>query len=57
MKTRKLMTAVVLSLPMLVALPGQASAQCINGINASVLGDANQSNECTTLVVPAAPAP
>ncbi len=49
------MTAVVLSLPMLVALPGQASAQCINGVNASVLGDANQSNACTTVTVTPAP--
>ncbi len=57
MKTRKLMTAAVLSLPMLVALPGQASAQCVNGINVSALGDASQNNTCTNITAPAAPAP
>ncbi len=48
MRIRKVLTAVTLSLPLLVALPGEASAQCINGVNASALGEASQTNTCTT---------
>lgn len=53
MRIRKVMVAVVMSLPMLVALSSPASAQCINGINASVLGEARQTNNCTSATVPA----
>ncbi len=51
MRTRKAIAGMALSVPLLVAWPGQASAQCANGVNASVFGNANQSNECTTVVV------
>ena len=50
MRTRKLIAAAVASLPLTLALPGPASAECVNGGNVSVAGNATQTNECTTVV-------
>ena len=55
MRIRKVICALVLSAPVLAVLPGQASAECINGVNASVMGDARQTNTCTTGVTSPTP--
>lgn len=55
MRIRNVVAGVGLALPLVVALPGPASAECVNGINASVAGDASQTNDCTTTVETATP--
>ena len=50
-RTRKLLATAVVGVPLAVALPTPASAECVNGVNASVMGDATQTNDCTSVVV------
>ncbi len=48
-RLRKLFVGVLGATALLVGLPGPASADvCVNGVNASVLGDASQDNDCPT---------
>ena len=51
MTLRKLIVAVIGGTALLVGIPGPAhAAVCANGVNASVLGDAEQDNDCPTSV-------
>ena len=51
MRLRKLVIAVLGGAALLVGVPGPAHALvCVNGANASVLGDAEQDNDCPTSV-------
>ena len=58
MRTRAVIAAAAMSVPLIVGLPGPASAECVNGINVSGTGDATQTNDCTTTVqAPGVPTP
>ena len=64
MTIRKLLIGVIGVAALLVGAPGPAHAGvCANGVNASVLGDAEQDNDCPTSVdvglpeTPALPTP
>jgi hypothetical protein len=58
LRLKRLLIGLVAALPTVFLLPGEASAACINAVNASVLGAANQTNTCTaTIGVPGVPAP
>lgn len=51
------LAAGVASVSLIIGMPGSAGAAvCTNGVNVSVLGDASQTNNCTTdVALPAGP--
>ena len=57
MKLKRFVIAVVTALPTVFLIPGEASAAiCANAVNAAVLGDATQVNDCeTNIALPTAP--
>ncbi len=61
MTIKRLLIGTFASATLLLAMPGPASAAiCVNGANASVLGDADQDNDCETdlgVEAPTAPTP
>jgi hypothetical protein len=56
-RLKRLLVGVVAALPTVFLLPGEASAEiCVNAVNVSGLGAANQTNTCTAnLGVPGTP--
>ena len=58
MTIRKLIVGAIGGATLLLGIPGPAHAGiCANGVNASVLGDAEQDNDCPTSVDVNLPAP
>ncbi len=49
-RLRLFMVGVIAALPGVFLFQGQASAVCVNAVNASVLGNADQTNNCPTSV-------
>ena len=45
-RLRLFMVGVIAALPGVFLFQGQASAACVNAVNASVLGNAEQENNC-----------
>ena len=58
MKVRRTVGGLVVGISLLALAPGEVSAAvCANAVNASVLDDASQSNECDTSVTTSTPSP
>ncbi len=58
LKVKRMVGGLVVGLSLLVLTPGDASAAvCANAVNASVLGDASQENDCETNVTSSTPSP
>ncbi|HEX2259698.1 MAG TPA: hypothetical protein VHJ40_08155 [Actinomycetota bacterium] len=57
-RLRLFVVGVIAALPGVFLFQGQASAACVNAVNASVLGNAEQNNDCpTSLGLPGAGVP